>query len=69
MFLVSVESLASRVSVEDGIPNIQKRRLIKEDFMNKHDLWPLGIAIIFPTLIAIVTVWICWDLTLAKLSL
>ncbi len=37
--------------------------------MNKHDLWPLGIAIIFPTLIAIVTVWICWDLTLAKLSL
>ena len=37
--------------------------------MNKFDLWPLAIAIIFPTLIAIVTIWVCWDLTLGSFSI
>ena len=38
MFRVSVESLASRVSVEDGIPNIYRRRLIKEDYYEEARL-------------------------------
>ena len=38
MFCFSVESLASRVSVEDEIPNIDRRRLVKEDSYEKARL-------------------------------